>query len=336
MSHENLDQILLACSLRRALVRENPDSAYRLFSGFREGEPHLVIDRYRHTLVMYDHSLETTFDQTFFESLIEKLKQIFPELRLVILKVRNSDQAELRNGILLHGDPPDRWIREHGIRYSIDLQLNQDASFYLDTRHLRQWLMDNALEKTVLNTFAYTGSLGTAAMAGNASQVIQTDLNRNFLNVAKTSYSLNGFPVEKQNFISGDFYKVIARLKNTKQLFDLVILDPPFFSDTAAGRVDIVHQYKRLINKVRPLVGHEGKLIAVNNAVFLSGQAYMAILEDLCQSKYLSLDSLIPVPEDCIGFPQSIITPPLVDPAPFNHSTKIAVLHITRKDQRTP
>ena len=48
--------------------------------------------------------------------------------------------------------------------------------------------------KTVLNTFAYTGSLGVAARAGGAARVVHLDLSRAFLNVAKDSYARNGFP----------------------------------------------------------------------------------------------------------------------------------------------
>jgi 23S rRNA (cytosine1962-C5)-methyltransferase len=37
------------------------------------------------------------------------------------------------------------------------------------------------------------------------------------------------------------------------------------------------------------------------------------------------------VPEDCTGYPHTQTTPPITDPAPFNHSTKIALLKITHK-----
>lgn len=332
MLPENLDQILQACSLRKPLVVKNPESAYRLFSGFREGDPSLVIDRYHKTLVIFDHSPKGAVESQTMDALTDGINAIYPDIDSILLKSRNAAQPELRRGIFLRGKESDRWIREAGIRYAIDLQMNQDASFYLDTRELRAWLMMNSSGKVVLNTFAYTGSLGVAAVAGNAAQVIQTDLNRTFLDLAKTSYSLNGYPIDKSTFIAGDFFKVVTQLKKSGKLFDTVILDPPFFSDTDAGRVDIVNEYARLINKVRPLVANNGRLIAINNAVFLSGSEYLQILDTLCKSDYLSLEEIIPVPEDSAGFPQSITAPPLVDPAPFNHSTKIAVLHVTRKD----
>src|SRR6266540_416272 len=101
----------------------------------------------------------------------------------------------------------------------IDLTMNRDASFYLDTRNLRQWLIKNMRGKSVLNTFAYTGSLGTAAMAGGASHVVQVDLNRQFLNLSKDSYTLNGFPIQKGDFIAADFFPAIGKFKRIGESF---------------------------------------------------------------------------------------------------------------------
>jgi 23S rRNA (cytosine1962-C5)-methyltransferase len=79
--------------------------------------------------------------------------------------------------------------------------LNADSSLYLDTRLLRAWASEHLGGKRVLNTFAYTGSLGVAAQAGGAARVVQLDLNRRFLNLAKDSYTLNGFPIHKSDFM---------------------------------------------------------------------------------------------------------------------------------------
>jgi 23S rRNA (cytosine1962-C5)-methyltransferase len=144
---------------------------------------------------------------------------------------------------------------------------------------------------------------------------------------------LNGFPIVKSDFISSDFFPGVARLKRSGDLFDCVFLDPPFFSATSKGRVDQVAEGKRLINKVRPLVVDSGWLVAVNNALFLSGQEYMTMLEELCTDGYLHMEGLIPVPEDFTGYPETRIGEFVTDPAPFNHPTKIVVLKVRRKSQ---
>jgi 23S rRNA (cytosine1962-C5)-methyltransferase len=117
-------------------------------------------------------------------------------------------------------------------------------------------------------------------------------------------------------------------MRRLSQRFDCVFLDPPFFSMSSKGRVDMVADSARLINKARPLVSPGGYLVAVNNALFVSGRDYMATLERLCADGYLSVEELVLVPADVTGYPQTIRRSPPADPAPFNHSTKIAVLRV--------
>jgi 23S rRNA (cytosine1962-C5)-methyltransferase len=182
-----------------------------------------------------------------------------------------------------------------------------------------------------LNTFAYTGSLGTAATAGGAVRVVQLDLNRRFLDLARRSYALNGFPVQDRDFLAADFFPQVGAFKKAGLTFDVVLIDPPFFSTTGRGRVDQVHQSARLINKVRPLVNDGGQLIVINNALFVSGADFHASLQTLCADGYLKIRERIPVPEDFTGYPETRAGSFITDPAPFNHSTKIAVLDVRRK-----
>ena len=327
-----------ALQARASLFDSRHESAFRLFNGFIEGAPNLVIDLYASTLVVHNYSDDPAEGRSTVAQTTQFLRNEFPWLRAGIAKTRNATPApaggaresqQEKRGQLLFGEKPDSKIKEHNVWYSVDLMLNRDTSFYLDTRNLRKWLIEHMQGKTILNTFAYTGSLGLAALAGGATRVLQHDLNRRFLNIAKTSYTLNGFPIRKQDFIVTDFFTLAAKLKRTGETFDSVIIDPPFFSTTSKGRVDQVNESARLINKVRPLVKDGGTLIAINNALFVSGRDYMQRLQSLCRDGYLQIRELIRVPDDLIGYNETnnFIT----DPAPFNHSTKIVVLGVKRK-----
>ncbi len=164
--------------------------------------------------------------------------------------------------------------------------------------------------------------------------MVHLDLNRTFLNVAKTSYTLNGFPIRKADFQTGDFWPLVSRMIRAGELFDCVLLDPPFFASTSKGMVDAEHNYTRLINKVRPLIADGGRLVAVNNALFVSGAEFLQTLESLCSDGYLAIEELIPVADDFTGYATTRVASNLPAPAPFNHSTKIAVLRVRRKDAR--
>ena len=319
----------------RAQFFDSPhESAFRLFNGFLEGDPDVVIDLYAQTLVLHNYAQDPNSSAVKLQEAQAWLLQRFPWIRCVVLKTRAAAEMQDQRGRIVYGQNPDRQVREYGVWYALDLTLNIDASLYLDTRGLRRWAIDHLAGMKVLNTFAYTGSLGVAAYAGGAERVVQLDRNARFLQMAKQSYALNQFSVHSGDFLTGDFWPLVSQLKRRQELFDCVFIDPPFFSVTSGGRVDLVSQSMRVINKVRPLVGHQGFLVTINNALFVSGAEYKAMLDELCADGYLSIEELIPVPLDFTGTPQSRSGVLPVDPAPFNHSTKIAVLRVRRKDER--
>jgi 23S rRNA (cytosine1962-C5)-methyltransferase len=332
MAYESIENLLeIALTFRASFFDERHETAFRLFNGFTEGNPELVADLYARTLVIHNYADRPEDGLAAVRAAQEFFPARLPWIQAIVVKTRHSQDADEKRGLVVSGNGVDRKIRENGVWYSIDPLLNRDASFYLDTRHVRLWAHRFLKDKSVLNTFAYTGSLGVAAIAGGAARVVHLDLNHKFLNVAKTSYTLNGFPINKGDFQTGDFWPQINRLKAAGERFDCVFLDPPIYSATSKGVVDLAQSYTRLINKVRPLINHDGYLVAINNALFFSGAAYLKEIESLCADGYLTIEDLIPVPADFTGAPETPRPAPAADPLPFNHSTKIVVLKVRRK-----
>ena len=54
----------------------------------------------------------------------------------------------------------------------------------------------------------------------------------------------------------------------------------------------------------------------------------------MCADGYLTIEQLVPIPEDVRGFAATRVGEPPADPAPFEHATKIAILRVRRKDGR--
>lgn len=320
-----------ALDCRADLFDPSHQSAFRLFNGFTEGLPALAVDLYASTLLIHNFADPPSSMDDTVRVAMDFYQSHLPWLQAVVLKTRHAASRADKCGRLLFGTTSADRVCEQGVWYALSLLQQQDAGFYLDTRHLRKWLIDHLSGRTLLNTFAYTGSLGLAALAGGASRIVQLDRSRAFLDLAKTSCTLNGFSVEKSEYLVGDFYPLISCLKRSGELFDCVILDPPFFSSGSRGDVNLEQDSPRLINKVRPLVRDGGWLVAINNALYVSGQSYISSLEALCKDGYLSIEQFIPVPDNFVGYPGARQSAPPVDPAPFNHPTKIALLRVKRK-----
>lgn len=320
------------------LATPKPKQALRIYDGYREGGGRFVVDVYGTTLVVFDHAAAEDAEDGAALALAKVAMERLPFIETVVCKEKSSRDPVRRCGVVIVGEATAvcRAIVEDGVRYAVRLLAHHDSTFYLDTKNLRRYVRERAEGKSVLNAFAYTGSLGIAAMAGHGSRVVQTDKNRDFLTIAKDSCSLNGFPIQKASFIAADFFEVAARLRKKKEVFDFVIIDPPLFADSTKGRVDLDAGVLALLNKARPLVADEGRLIVVNNALFVSGAAFMHSLEAIAGEGYAEIETRVDVPEDCAPPLQNGATPPPSDPAPFNHPTKIAVLKMRRRDQRRP
>ncbi len=320
--------LLRAFAARAPLLQDAHNMAVRLFNGFTEGDPDLVVDLYGATAIIHNYANPAEAGSVTVQETVTALLAHLPWLQAIIVKTRHSASAADRRGRLLFGTAIDRQVCEHGVWYAVDPLMNRDASLYLDTRNLRAWAIRELRGKTVLNTFAYTGSLGVAALAGGATRVVQLDRNGEFLSVAKASYALNHFPIRKKDFLVGDFFATISQLKKTGERFDCIFLDPPFFATGRGGTVDLVNESARMINKVRPLIHDGGRLVTVNNAIYVSGQTYMDTLTALSSDGHLQVTELIEVPPDFTGYPETIRGTPITDPRPFNHATKIAVLEV--------
>ncbi|HOW92789.1 MAG TPA: class I SAM-dependent methyltransferase [Anaerolineaceae bacterium] len=329
---DNLPGLLTrALQRRQPLLAEPHHSALRLFNGFYEGFPSLVVDLYARTLVVFTHKLGSADSLALTQMVRDVVLSQLDWIGCVLLKQRSSMDPAAKQGGVVHGSRPDTSIMENGVRYALDLRLNQDAGFYLDTRGLRAWLKENCGDKTVLNTFAYTGSLGVAALAGGAARVTQIDRSARFLDMAWASLRLNELEAAKMKTSAVDFFVAAGQMRRRRETFDIVIIDPPFFSITPRGQVDQVKETTRLINKARPLVAHGGYLVVVNNALFLSGQEYLRELENLAENGLLAIEHILQVGEDVTGYPDTVINQPPVDPTPFNHPTKMVIIKVKHK-----
>lgn len=293
----------------------------------------MVVDIYAETAIIHNYANPAENGTAAINETVNVIRELLPWIKTIILKNRNSAIPEERKGTITSGaETAAQAIMEHNIWYAVDLCMSRDSSFYMDTRNLRAWAIQNLKGKTVLNTFAYTGSLGIAAKAGGAARVVQLDRNKNFLELAKKSCKMNNFHCADHDFITGDFWQQMAHFKKKNKRFDCIFLDPPFFASSRQGVIDLENNSERMINKVRPLINDGGYLVTINNALYVSGAEYMKTLETLTSDGYLKIAEIISVPKDFTGYSESSSINQITDPAPFNHSTKIVVLEVKRKN----
>ena len=141
-------------------------------------------------------------------------------------------------------------IEENGLKFRVNLSDYLDTGLFLDHRITRQLVRENSNGKHVLNLFCYTGSFSVYAAAGGAASVTSVDLSKTYLQWADDNMKLNGFNSKsKYHFISADVLQYLDTLPANQ--YDLVILDPPTFSNSKRMKdfLDIQRDHVQLINQ---------------------------------------------------------------------------------------
>lgn len=122
-------------------------------------------------------------------------------------------------------------VQESGLSFIINLTDYLDTGLFLDHRPLRGRFLEEAAGKNVLNLFAYTGSFSVYAAAAGAKDVTTVDLSRTYLQWAKENMEANSlYDEKKHHFIQSDVMNFLKEPPN--KLYDLVIVDPPSFSNS--------------------------------------------------------------------------------------------------------
>lgn len=168
-------------------------------------------------------------------------------------------------------------VQEQGQLFRLDLTSYLDTGLFFDHRPLRAKVRDTCSKKRVLNLFCYTGSFSVYAAQGNASYVESVDLSNTYLSWAKENMKLNGFTDKKKYVFTRADCQVFLQEKAVaakggklapEELYDLIILDPPTFSNSKATSdvLDINRDWPQLVKDCLNILAPGGTLYFSTNS----------------------------------------------------------------------
>jgi 23S rRNA (cytosine1962-C5)-methyltransferase len=308
-------------SLRTPVIISEETNAFRLIHGASDGWPGWYVERLGDFLLSQSETPLTKGQQ-------ERLAQLSPDIRgayhkILSRHVRGTSATEASPQLVFGEKAPERFtIRENGIQFELSFNEGYSVGLFLDQRDNRRRLLtghiaaDFPLPVTqhatrnadLLNVFAYTCGFSVCAAKGGM-RTTSLDLSKKYLEWGRHNFALNGVDPAEHDFIFGDAFDWMRRLAKKGRAFDVIVLDPPTFSQSKEhGAFRVEKNYGELVATALPLLKPEGVLLASANVADWLPEKFLAAIEGAARAakRKILKQHYLPQPPD---FPVSRAEP---------------------------
>jgi len=262
-----------ALQLRESLF-EHPN--YRLVYGESDGLPGLVIDRYGDVLVV---QITTAGMEAVRELLLDALNRVLAPKCILL---RNDTPVRALEGLSqeveIIGEAPETvTLEEGGVQFEVPLTAGQKTGWFYDQRSNRTAMHKYVKNKRVLDVFSYIGAWGLQAAAAGASEVCCVDSSAVAQSFLEKNAVANGL-ADKVRHETGDAFDVLKSMREDKQRFDVVIVDPPAFIKRRKDIKTGEQGYARLNQLALQVLAPDGILISCSCSMHLAAERLQSIL----------------------------------------------------------
>jgi len=153
----------------------------------------------------------------------------------------------------------ETFAREGDLVFAVDPVGGQKTGWFYDQRENRDQLARFVAGKRVLDVCSYLGGWGIRAAAYGASEVVCVDASASAVEATCANAERNGVG-DRVSAVRADAFDHLRALREARERFDVVILDPPAFikrkKDVAEGRL----AYRRLNELGMQVLSRDGIL----------------------------------------------------------------------------
>jgi 23S rRNA (cytosine1962-C5)-methyltransferase len=268
-------------------------NAFRLIHGASDGWPGWYVDR------LGDYLLSQSERELNPEQMAH-LQRIGPVVGTPIRGAYHKRLSRYVRGSTIKESSPQRVrgevalerfvVCENGVKFELSFAEGYSVGLFLDQRDNRRRLLTGHIAAgfalpaapsrlRVLNTFAYTcGFSVCAALAGG--ETTSLDLSKKYLDWGRRNFTLNGLDPTAHNVIYGDTFDWLKRFAKKGRVFDVVILDPPTFSQSKAGGAFRAEKdYGRLLTAALGVLCPGGVLLCSTNAADWPAEEFVATVQ---------------------------------------------------------
>lgn len=255
----------------KSYIQKNGIEAYRIYNKDIPEYPY-QIDIYGTDAVIYEQGKKLNEEdepkriqhQKDIEFAITEVFQISADHQH--FKIRQKQKGNEQYKPLSPGSTDYFTVNEPPFRFWVNLERYLDTGLFLDHRPLRQHLLKTSEGKKVLNLFCYTASLSVAAAKAGGT-VTSIDMSRTYLDWGMENFVLNDLDSKAHKFIQADVLKELALMIEAGVKFDIILLDPPSFSNSKRMEedLDIERDHPLMIRDCMKLLKEDGTLYFSTN-----------------------------------------------------------------------
>jgi 23S rRNA (cytosine1962-C5)-methyltransferase len=260
------DKIKAAIEYRKDFYNDEDTTAFRVFNGEGDEVGGLTIDYFDGFYLVTWYSLGI---YAFKEDILEALKSqveykgIYQKKRFDTKGQYLDDAEDFVCGN--RGEFP-LIVKENGVNFAIYLDDGPMVGVFLDQRDVRKTIRDSyAKEKTVLNTFSYTGAFSVFAALGGATKTTSVDLAKRSRSKTEEQFKINGINIDDQDIIVEDVFNYFKYAVKKELSFDLVVLDPPSFARSKKHTFSVAKDYVKLLKEAIQITNKGGVIVASTN-----------------------------------------------------------------------
>ncbi len=182
----------------------------------------------------------------------------------ISLKTRKRNRGQVQYEANTHKVDKAFVVREGKAQFWVNLHDYLDTGLFLDHRPLRLKIAQEVLGKRFLNLFCYTATATVHAALGGAKQSVSVDMSNTYLKWAERNFSLNRIDPRAHQRVQAD---CLQWLQQARQGFDIILLDPPTFSNSKRMEnvLDVQRDHVQLVQRCMELLNPQGVLYFSNN-----------------------------------------------------------------------
>ena len=266
--------VMLANRLKKNLKRLAKWSRKKGISCFRLYDADIpqyavAIDLYTDCVHIAEYQAPTTIDPALaaqrMDEIVTTVQLVFAiERQQIVVKRRKRQpgaaqyQQRSERGELIE-------VTEDDATLLVNLHDYLDTGLFLDHRPVRKRIAELANGKRFLNLYCYTGAATVHAALGGARFSTSVDLSPRYLEWAGKNLARNGIGENRHKLVERDCWNWLAENEDS---FDLVLLDPPTFSNSkrTTNVLDLQRDHVPLLTSAMRCLSADGLLIFSTNS----------------------------------------------------------------------